>query len=134
MKKRKRISVRVIDFYGLAIPLDLCWAEGLHRYSYKHVHNLQRQDDMRDDSYANVKKIIDSGRKQKWCRECVIEYPLHTADSRAFYEVVRLNHNEFTGNLPMEIILMIYKHLLRKPLLFTECSELESTEPNHHHP
>jgi hypothetical protein len=128
MKKRKRVSLRVINFYGHKIPLDFCWGDA---HSVKHVHNVRRQDEMGDDElYTNIKRAIDFGAK-RWCRQCILEYPLNTLESRAFYEVVRLNDNTFAGNLPFEIILMIYKHLLRKPLLFKECSELKSTESNH---
>ncbi len=113
MKKRKRVSLRL----ALGIPLDLCWNAGTHT-DLSHVHNVRAQEDMGDE-YTHVHKLMqDSGR---WCKDCVLGYNLNTPASRAFYEVVRLNKNEFTGNLPPEIIEMIYGHLLKKPLLFKEC-------------
>lgn len=126
MLKRKRVSLRLARFMGRQIPLDLCWNSGEHN-SLDHVHDLQAQDDMGGgEEFELVKKLMVT--KGRWCRQCVIGYRITTDASRAFYEVVRLNHNEFAGNLPPEIILMIYRHLLKKPLLFKECSEVRAIE------
>lgn len=104
----------------LGIPLDLCWHPETHT-DLAHVHHVRAQDDMGD-----LQRLFKLGGR--WCRQCIVEYSLATPASRAFYEVVRLNKNEFTGNLPPEIIQMIYERLLKKPLLFTECSAAPPTE------
>ena len=125
MSKRKRVSLRLVKLMGRQVPLDLCWSTGEHN-GLEHVHDLRAQDDMGGDEFDVVKKLIRV--KGRWCRQCVLDYKITTEASRAFYEIVRLNNNEFAGNLPPEIILMIYRHLLKKPLLFKECSDVRPIE------
>lgn len=118
--KRKRVGIRTIKVGEAYIALDVCW--GTNHVSLKHVHQVECADPSEIDNEV-LRNIIQKKLCRRFCRQCVINYPLNSTSSRAFYQVVRLNGNRFQGNLPMELIYKIYKMLLKTPFHFTECSK-----------
>ena len=125
-RERGSLNVRCLKITGFGrIPLDICWRDNHHNLD--HVHNLKCA---KVDQLGNpdVKAMIKCSKNPRWCGECVRGYTQSTPDSRAFFEVVRLNGNEFAGNLPPEIILKIYEELVNPKLEFTECLVRKPTE------
>lgn len=113
-KKRQKFETRILICKRgpFTIPVKVCWSADHPSDDYTHYHSITCSDTT-SKIYRLIKTLPEETR---YCKQCVDEYneqqSRKTADSTNYYQVVRLNHNQLVPQLPFEMTMEIYRHLL----------------------